>query len=803
MTKKILSFMLFLVISSCYSHIFAQNRVSGVVTSDKGELLKSVRIQIENTSRSTLSDENGYFEFSNINGKKATLIFTSVGYSTRKEEFRIPVNGLTVILNAGNNLLEEVIIDSYIRKHTSTTNKMPLDFIENPQVFSSLDKSVLEDQLLFTIDDAYRNITGLQKMWNPSSRAGDGGSFINLRGFVSNNSLRNGLISPVTTTIDAINIEKVEVLKGPSATLYGSNITSYGGVVNRITKQPFDSLAGNITATAGGFNLYRVSADINAPLTNDKKLMFRVNTAYTNSGTFQKKDSKNEYLAFTPSLLYKVNERLDIRADFEIYNTQATPEQLFFGLTSIPSLGIYNMDDLGNVLGLDYRQSYLGDGLKMKSRVRNLFAQVNYKISDNIRSSTNFSNAYSFSDGFNPAFYIVPKSMFTQIPSDSEIGILRSDQSSDNSKRKFIQLQQNFNLDYSFGAVRNRTVAGFDYMRTKDEQLFVSTYFDWVPFKGMDYSGMNKTTLQKLYDNTPNPRLYYTTGNLNTYSGYISNVITPVKGLNFMTAIRYESNDFEGGMLALTPTKPYHQSVWSPKLGLVYEIISDKFSVFGNYQNSFKSNGYYLTDTAANTALSVPERANQLEGGFKMNLLQNRINASLSFYNIQVKNSLIYTGELTSNLQYVQSQAGKVTSKGVELELNAYLVKGFSIIGGLSYNDAKITENKINNSLVGTRPIDAGSKWLANFNINYKFLDGTMKGLGLGIGGNYASENNVTGTFILPQYFILNVNAAYDTKRYRIGIRGDNITNKRYWIGYQTANPQPLANLVGSLTFKF
>lgn len=803
MTENLLRFILFALIAGFCNNTSAQNNISGIVTNSKGEVIKSVRVQIENTSRSTLSDENGYFKFYDLDGGKATLIFVSLGYNKKKLEFKVPAKELVITLSESDSLLEEVIIDSYVRKRTATTNKMPLDFIENPQVFSSLDKSVLEDQLLYTIDDGYRNVTGLQKMWNPTSRAGDGGSYVNLRGFVSNNSLRNSLISPVSTNIDAINIEKVEVLKGPSATLYGSNVTSYGGVINRITKRPFDSLAGNVTGLAGGYNIYRLSADLNTPVTRDKKLMFRFNTAYTNSGTFQKKDAKNQFLAFTPSLLYKPNDRLDIHADFEFYNTDAGPDQLFFGLTKIPSLNVYNMHDLESVLGLDYNQSYLGKGLKMKSRVRNLFAQVNYSFNNHIKSSTNVSNAYSFSDGFNPAFYIVPKGMYTQDPADSEIGILRSDQSSDNSTKKFLQFQQNFNLDYTYGGVRSRTVVGFDYMKTMDRQLFVSTYFDWVPFKGVDYSGMNRTSLQTLYDNTANPRLYYTNGDLNTYSGYISTVVTPIKSLNIMAAIRYESNNYEGGKLGLNPTKPYRQSAWSPKLGMVYEIICEQFSIFANYQNSFKSNGYYLSDTAANSRLAVPERANQLEGGMKLNLLQSRINTTLSYYNIRVKNSLVYTGEITKNFQYVQSQGGKLDSKGVELELNAYLVKGFSIIGGLSYNDAKIIESKVNSSSVGTRPVDAGSKWLANFNVNYKFLDNRFRGLGVGVGCNYASENNVTGTFILPEYFIVHANVIYDTSRFRIGMRADNISNQRYWIGYQTSSPQALANLMGSITYKF
>ncbi|WP_413533984.1 TonB-dependent siderophore receptor [Empedobacter brevis] len=704
------------------------------------------------------------------------------------------------------NTLGEVIINTFIKKDTDTSNKMPLKFIENPQVFSSIDKSVLEHQVIFTVDDAYRNVTGLQKMWNSTGRSGDGGAYVTLRGFVSNNSLRNGLVAPVSSTIDAANLERLEVLKGPSATMFGSNVTSYGGVVNRITKKPHEDFNGSVSVAGGSYNFYRASADINAPVTNDNKLLFRINTAYTNSGTFQKKNIGNEYFTFAPSLRYKPNDRLDINVDLEMYENNAMAEQMFFYMAGVPSLGISNMKDVERVLGLDYKQSYVGDGLKAKSKVRNLFGQVNYVINDHIKSSTNISNAYSQSNGFSPYFYVTPKSTYTKNPLDTELGVMRADQSTRDSKKTTFQVQQNFNFDYTFGKMRNRTVVGFDYMQTKDNQMFISGDFDWVPFKNGDYASMNNNSVMDSYNKDKNLAEYPVIGELNTYSAYISNVFTPVEGLNILASVRYENNDSKRGLLYGNKTEPYSQSAWSPKFGFVYEFVPSKFSIFGNYQNSFKSNGYYAIDKENHQELSDPEKGNQFEGGLKMNIFNNKINATLSYYNINVKNSLLNTGEYTENtqtVQAVQAQSGKVKSEGVELEVNAYLVKGFSLVGGLAYNNAKITDNPFDTSLEGTRPTTAGSEWLANFNASYQFLDGSIKGLGFGIGANYASKNQVNSTFYLPEYFIVNANAFYDAKKFRVGVKVDNLTNEHYWIGYTTANPQQLVNVSGSLTFKF
>ncbi len=58
-------------------------------------------------------------------------------------------------------------------------------------------------------------------------------------------------------------------------------------------------------------------------------------------------------------------------------------------------------------------------------------------------------------------------------------------------------------------------------------------------------------------------------------------------------------------------------------------------------------------------------------------------------------------------------------------------------------------------------------------------------------------------TFSLPKYFVLNANAFYDAKKFRIGVKVDNFTNQHYWIGYTTGNPQKLINALGTVTYKF
>jgi len=85
---------------------------------------------------------------------------------------------------------------------------------------------------------------------------------------------------------------------------------------------------------------------------------------------------------------------------------------------------------------------------------------------------------------------------------------------------------------------------------------------------------------------------------------------------------------------------------------------------------------------------------------------------------------------------------------------------------------------------------------------------GPVKGLGLGFGGNYASDNKVInsvsqGVFILPAYTVLNASVFYEYSKFRFAVKSDNFTNQKYWIGYTTVNPQKGRSVAASISFKF
>ncbi|WP_374165272.1 TonB-dependent siderophore receptor [Arcticibacter sp. MXS-1] len=786
--------------------------VKGTVKTSDGKPAVAISIRIKGTGMGTQTDENGSFAILHISSGSYVLVTSGVGLQSQEKKFTIKDDevvtlNLTMRENAAE--LQEITVtgartNKFAKTESEFVSKMPLKNLENPQVYSVVTKDLLTEQLVFSVDDAIRNAPGISKMWEATGRSGDGGAYYNSRGFTIQSNLRNGIAGGVSSAIDAANLERLEVIKGPSATLFGSALGSYGGFINRVTKKPLDTTAVEIGIAGGSYDFYRGSVDINTPLAPSKTLLFRVNAAYNHEGSFQNVGfSRN--VAITPSLQYKPNDRLTVNLDAEFISGKNIGKQIIFFNTPTSVLGVTRADQVN----LDYKQSYIGDDLFQKSRSSNLFGQVNYKLSEKFTSSTNITASHSYSDGFGPYFYLAPDSSITKNPADAGKSnyLLRNDQSTRDSKRDIFEIQQNFIGDFRIGSLRNRLVVGLDFLRINSDQHFVWGYLDAVPMNspGFNYGSFNAQNMSAVYARGGGG-VYPSVEKSNTYSAFASDVLNLSDRLSILAALRLDHFDNKGGTVGV-PVKSYSQTALSPKFGAVYQLVKDQVSLFANYQNAFKNQNTYAAYNPADPSTPIvtsakPEQADQFEGGVKVDALGGRLTTTLSYYDIKVKNML--RTDLRAPLTSVQD--GTQLSRGLEFEMIGNPVMGLNVIAGFSYNDSKY--DKADADVNGLRPTTAGSPYLANLWLSYRIPGSQLKGLGFGFGGNYASDNKILnsvsmGTFTLPAYTVLNATVFYDRPAYRIGLKADNITNEHYWIGYSTMNPQKLRSFSASLAYKF
>ena len=789
--------------------------IAGRVTTTDGGAAESVSVGVQGQPLGSITGSDGRYRIAAVPAGTYTVVVSFVGLKPAQQQVTVVAGERATLdfrLAESTAELQEVVVqgartNKFSRPASVDVAKMPLKNLENPQVYATVGKELLTEQLVFSVDDATRNVPGLQKMWDATGRGGDGGAFYASRGFVVSSQLRNGVAGNVTSDIDAVNLEKLEVIKGPSGTLYGSSLTSYGGLLNRVTKKPLDTFGGEISVAGGSYGFHRVSADVNlvdanTPAAQPKALAFRLNTAYTYEDNFQSAGYTGfgKSLAVAPSLQYRPTDRLTLNVDAEIYQGTNVGKQIIFFYEPVKNLGATRADQLP----VDYRQSYQGPGLTQNTRSTNLFGQAQYRISPAFTSTTYLTSSHSYSDGAGAYFYLLSDSTASKgrIRTPGTHQLVRADQSTQNSRRQITEVQQLFNGDFRLGSLRNRVVLGLDFLRIDADVNFLGGNFDTVALGARDYRGFNGTALGAAYTATP-PAHYLVTTKSNTYSVFASDVLNLTEQLSVLAAVRIDRFDNKGGIY-YGPVDGYKQTAVSPKFGLVYQPVKDRVALFANYQNSFNNQNGSYTGTDGSPRTTTPERANQLEGGVKLDAAGGRLSATASYYDIKVSNILRATP--TVSLPNANTQDGTQVSRGVELNLVANPVRGLNVVGGFAYNYSEFVNT--NSDVNGRRPNTASSPYLANAWVSYRQPEGIFQGLGAGFGGNYASENKVVnsvyyGVFTLPSYTIFNASVFYDQPKFRLSAKVDNLTDQKYWVGYTTMNAQKLRSIVGSVAYKF
>jgi len=777
---------------------------------------------LKGRGQGAITNAKGEYALERVRPGPYTLVISAVGLKAEEKTVTVATGQpATVDFELAENAqqLQEVVvsgarINKFNRPGSEDVGKMPLKNLENPQVYATVGKELLTEQLVFSVDDATRNVPGLQQMWQATGRSGDGGSYYASRGFVVSSQLRNGVAGNITNTIDAVNLEKLEVIKGPSSTLFGSSLTSYGGLLNRVTKKPYGNFGGEVLVAAGSYGFSRESFDVNTPLNKAKTLAFRLNAAYQYEDGWQNRDYPGfaQNLAIAPSLQFQPSDRLSINLDAEVYRGRNTGQQLIYFQYGDPirNLGVSRADEVP----LDYRQSYYGPGLQQDSRSTNLFAQVRYRISPSFTSTTYLTSSHSYSQGNGPYFYLGSNAAISNgaVTTPGVNTLLRADQSTDNSRNQVFEVQQLFNGDFQLGSLRNRVVVGLDFLRINSNQDFLGGIIDQVPIRsispgypqGYDYRAhFTGATVRAIYAASP-PYPYLVTTQANTYSAFVSDVLNLTDKLSVLAALRVDRYDNKGGLYYF-PVDAYAQTAASPKFGIVYQPVKNQVALFANYQNSFRNQNSSFLTTQGQSSSTRPEHANQWEAGVKLDAASSRIGASLSYYDIRVSNILRTIGTNAAGVA-LSSQDGTQWSRGAELSLTANPLPGLNVVGGFAYNYSVFvnTSDDVN----GRRPETASSPYLANAWVSYRQPTGALRGLGLGLGGNYASDNLIVnrvslGEFTLPNYTVLNASAFYDQPHYRLSLKVDNITNTHYWVGYTTMNAQKLRNIVGSVAYKF
>ena len=808
MTRLLTIVLLFTVYLNCFSQ--ENSTIQGRITDADQKPLSGVNVLIAQLNTGTQSNEQGDFNIENLSAGNYTLTISYLGFKTQTKQVSVQNDGVltlgNIVLYEGNEILNEVVINGerqnkFSRKKTAYVAKLPLKDIENTQVYSTVTNELLESQVVTNFEDALNNAVGIEKLWTSTGRGGDGAGYYSLRGFSVQPQLVNGLPGLTNGTINSANIERIEVIKGPSATLFGNAVSSYGGLINVVTKKPYAGTGSELSYTAGSYGFNQVTGDFNTALDKEENLYFRLNTSYASQQSFQDAGFRKSFFV-APSLSYKVNNKLSFSFYGEITQAEQTNPMFLFLNRSAPTEAS-NLDELG----YNNKLSFTSNDLTLENPSQNYRLEMDYKLSDTWQSQTLLSKSSTSTKGYYSYLF--------------DFGILGDDTftryiSKQNANTETSDIQQNFIGDFKVANLRNRVVIGADYFTATQtsNNTGYAFYGNITPEGGSN--GDNPFTPEVEEDAYPlsssgvdaaleSQAIGNNKSKYHIYSLYASDVLDITNNFSAMVGLRLDHFDNEGDISSAEDD--YNQTTLSPKFGLLYQPIKDRLSVFTNYQNGFTNVAPQLVGNPEDGPQTLqtfdPEQANQFEVGLKTNLFNNRLDATISYYNIQVTDRVITDPSSPFN----KIQGGEVESKGFEIEINANPVNGLNIRAGFSNNESTTTKSD-NPEILNRRPLEAGPETLYNFWANYEVQQGSLEGFGLGLGFNGASERfainyESTGEFILPSYTIANASVFYQANKYRITLKLNNAFNKEYYKGWTTISPQTPRAVLANVSYKF
>ncbi|MCC5806647.1 MAG: TonB-dependent receptor [Opitutales bacterium] len=285
-------------------------------------------------------------------------------------------------------ILDPFVVDTagdrgYYASNAVSGTRINMLIQELPQSLLVITEELLED---VAATDLYSALEYAGGVVQGSDR--DTPSQVIVRGFATDWPLRNG-IKRVGAVVDAANISRLEVVKGPAAILYGQS--GLGGVVNYITKTPTSGdTFGSIKATVGSYNHFRLEADLNVPLTDDNKWLSRFTGAVQSSESFIQ-DFKNDIYFFAPALEWRPTSEISLRLDGELYiQNQTAP---------VSALPRYNHPERVNQAS-SYNRARGLDGLIPVDRSYNLNPPDSFRDFDMKTITSDFR--WTPSDGLGP-----------------------------------------------------------------------------------------------------------------------------------------------------------------------------------------------------------------------------------------------------------------------------------------------------------------------------------------------------------------------------------------------------------------
>ena len=650
---------------------------------------------------------------------------------------------------------------SYKSNYSFFGNKTQTPIIDIPQSISTVTKELIDDKMEFTLKDVIANVAGVNQY--------SGYDEYTIRGFRAENARDvNGLrgYNSTYTSSMLVNIERVEVIKGPTATLYGN--CDPGGTINLVTKKPLDKEQASINIYEGSWNHFRAGADATGPLNASKTLLFRFNVGYDNTNSFRLQDHAQSY-ELAPSLSFVPNDKLRLNIDFSVSH-----------INTVLDRGQPGPEDAQNLreTPISLNISQPGDYLHETDLAS--IASLSYRFNKKLTFNSGYLNYITRQD-------VAEHGLHSYITNDS----VNLYYSTWHYPTVTNTVTNYFTYQLSNGKLSHQLLAGYDYVRSKSG---LNQQYEELPDQFGDGSGIVGTFSLKNPQYFKRPVATYQPSDYDSDAADVDDDVYHTQGVYVQDQLDYghwkillslreefykgDETDSAGGL---------KENIFLPRVGITYSIRPN-LNVYATYNKGFDP--FEAASSAQEFDQPFKPITSQLwETGAKGSFFDQKLFGAIALYQLTVQHVAVNANDISNPNLFIQQ--GENRSRGFEAEASGQVLPNLAIMLNYAYCIAKVTKSDIV-SEIGSRvenaPVNSSGSW-----IKYIFSNGMLKGLGLAVGHTQVGQRNTLDpTIILPGYIIFNAGVNYRYRHFTLAMNINNLTDKTYWTSaYNNINKWP------------
>jgi catecholate siderophore receptor len=540
----------------------------------------------------------------------------------------------------------------YIALDSVTATRTDTPLIDVPQTVNVVTRAQLDDQALHSLGEVLRYVPGTTVGQGEGNR-----DQITLRGQnTTADFFLDGVRDDTQYFRGLYNLERVEVLKGPYALIFGRG--GGGGIVNRVQKTP---RAGGFFATgrasANSLGAWDISADINAPI--NAMAAFRINAVYESLDN-HRDFYEGERYAVNPYVVVDLGAGWRAGVSYEHVNDDRVVDR------GIPSLG--------GVPITGYRDQFFGvPGVNRTTLEANIAKlRIDGVLADNVEVSTTV--LYGDYDK-------VYTNVFANGAATAQNGTVPLSAYTDPTDRRNLLIQGNLVWETTVGGTEHKVLVGLEYgdqhsANQRRNGVLSNTTFNLANpvFPTVTFPALSRDTVSSV----------------ESVSLYVQDQISLGDRFEIVAGLRYDRFDIDGIDLQPNPDRPFARTddKVSPRLGLIYKP-QPNVSIYGSYSQSFlpRSGDQFLSLTPTQQNLE-PEVFTNHEIGAKWDIRPD-LNFTASVFRLDRTNATTpdpLNPTVTINV-------GETRTEGVELALTGRVRPNWQISGGYSWMDARLQGN--------------------------------------------------------------------------------------------------------------